>query len=52
MKNYYKNTEQGFTTYIDWDNDDFTIYIGITCKDLSLKNFKSGEWISEWKLDG
>lgn len=52
MKSYYKDTDSGYNIYIDWDNDDFTIYIGITCKELSLKNFKGGEWISEWKLDG
>lgn len=52
MKSYYKNMDAGFTIYNDWDEDDFTIYIGITCKDLNFKNFKGGEWISEWKVNG
>ncbi|EWS75780.1 F-actin capping protein alpha subunit (macronuclear) [Tetrahymena thermophila SB210] len=51
LKNYYSGTEFGQLVYLDWDEENFTIYIAITCKNLKLNSFHGGEWISDWKID-
>ena len=35
---------------VEWGNNDFTIFITISCKNMNLQNFHSAEWLSEWKL--
>jgi len=32
------------------DENDFTLYIGISAKNINLPNFYTGDWVSKWEL--
>lgn len=40
MSNYYCGTESGYLVNLDWNDENFTIYIALTCKNLKLANFQ------------
>jgi len=51
IETYYKDATSGYNVTTKGQPPEFLIHIVMTAKNMNLKNFYGGEWISEWKLD-
>ncbi|KAM3141610.1 hypothetical protein pb186bvf_006215 [Paramecium bursaria] len=50
LKNNFNEQLSGFYVLYQGDASDFTIYVGITAKNLQLNNYYVGDWISKWEI--
>lgn len=50
LNSYYKDQLSGFYVMYTGDASNWTIYMGISAKNINLPNFYCGDWISKWEL--